>query len=74
MKNFYAIKSQTFFATLTLLLFSVSIFSQTTYNITDPKALEDQTYVAGDVIILANGTYNTDERFSTTNKSDPFGF
>jgi len=41
---------------------SLSGFSQTTYNITDPEALEDQTYVAGDVIILANGTYSTDAR------------
>ncbi len=45
-----------------LLLFSVSIIGQTTYNITDPGALENQTYAPGDVIILADGTYSTDER------------
>jgi len=44
------------------ILFSVALFSQTTYNISDPEALEDQTYVAGDEIILANGIYDTDER------------
>lgn len=44
-----------------LLITQVSI-SQTTYNISDPEALEDQTYVAGDVIILANGVYSSDER------------
>lgn len=64
MKNFYPRKRELFFATLILSLFSVSIFAQTTYNITNPEALEDQTYVAGDEIILANGTYNTDERIS----------
>lgn len=62
MKNFHFLKIQFFFAPLILLLFSASIFSQTTYNITDPESLEDQTYVAGDEIILANGIYNTDER------------
>lgn len=45
-----------------LLLFSVSAFGQTTYNINAPEELENYTYVAGDVIILANGVYNTDER------------
>ena len=44
------------------MLFSVSVIGQTTYNITNPEALEAQAYVAGDIIILANGTYNTDER------------
>lgn len=47
---------------LLLLLFSISVMGQTTYNITDPEALEDEVYQPGDVIILANGTYNTDER------------
>lgn len=50
------------FTTSILLLFSVSIFSQTTYTIADPEALESQAYVAGDTIILANGTYDTDSR------------
>ncbi len=62
MKNFYTFRIQLFFTTLIVLLLSVPIFSQTTYNITDPEALEDQTYVAGDEIILANGVYDTDER------------
>ena len=47
---------------LLLLLFPISVMGQTTYNITDPEALEDEVYQPGDVIILANGTYNTDER------------
>ena len=38
--------------------------SQTTYHITDPEALEDQTYVPGDIIILANGNYDTDARIN----------
>jgi len=45
-----------------LLLFSVSVLGQTRYNINGPEELEDNTYVAGDVIVLANGVYNTDER------------
>jgi len=62
MKNLYTFKNQTLLATLIVVLYSVSILSQTTYNITDPEALEDQTYVAGDEIILANGTYSSDAR------------
>ncbi|WP_298893438.1 chondroitinase-B domain-containing protein [uncultured Psychroserpens sp.] len=45
-----------------LLLFSSLVISQTTYNITSPEALENEVYGPGDVIILANGTYNTEER------------
>ena len=47
-----------------MLLITNALFSQTTYNITDPEALEDQTYVPGDIIILANGSYNTDARIN----------
>lgn len=47
---------------LLLVISSVSLIAQTTYNINDPEELEDQTYVAGDVIILANGIYSSDER------------
>ncbi len=47
---------------LLALLFSATIIAQTTYNITSPEALEDNVYVAGDEIILANGTYNSDAR------------
>lgn len=43
-------------------LFPVSLVAQTTYNISDPEELEDQTYVPGDQIILANGVYTSDER------------
>ncbi|PWH82168.1 alginate lyase [Algibacter marinivivus] len=49
---------------LLLLLFSVSVIGQTTYNITDPEDLENQTYIPGDIIILADGTYNTDARIN----------
>lgn len=45
-----------------LLLFFISALGQTTYNISDPEDLENNTYVAGDIVILANGVYNTDER------------
>lgn len=62
MKKFYSSKIQIFIPTLILLLFSFPIISQTTYNISDPGQLEDQTYVAGDEIILANGIYDSDER------------
>ncbi|WP_282134223.1 chondroitinase-B domain-containing protein [Seonamhaeicola maritimus] len=45
------------------LLCSVTMFSQDmTYHIDDPLKLEDQTYLPGDVIILANNTYSTNER------------
>jgi len=38
------------------------VFSQSPYYIDDPEELGDMTYVAGDEIILANGTYDTDAR------------
>lgn len=41
---------------------TVSASSQTTYNISNPQDLESNTYVAGDVIILEDGIYNSDER------------
>ena len=44
------------------LLITQILISQTIYTIDDPEKLEDQTYVAGDEIILANGVYDTDER------------
>lgn len=47
-----------------LVLFSISAIGQTTYNITDPNDLENQTYGPGDEIILANGTYSNDERIN----------
>ena len=63
MKKKYSTKFSTFslIITLFLLVTQVSI-SQTTYTIDDPEKLEDQTYVPGDVIILANGVYDSDDR------------
>ncbi|XMO87206.1 chondroitinase-B domain-containing protein [Algibacter sp. AS12] len=46
----------------TLLLFCNHVFSQTTYNIDNPEDLRNVIYQPGDVIILKNGTYTTDER------------
>lgn len=62
MKNSYSTKITVLFTTVFFLLLSTSTFSQTTYTITDPEDLENQTYVAGDTIILANGSYSSDER------------
>ncbi len=47
---------------VTLTLFSFQAFAQTTYSVEDPKALESQEYAPGDVIILSNGIYDSDER------------
>jgi len=47
-----------------LMFLTVSAYSQTTYTINDPLDLEDNTYVAGDVIILEDGIYNSDERIN----------
>ncbi|WP_340155067.1 chondroitinase-B domain-containing protein [uncultured Winogradskyella sp.] len=73
MKNFYALKSRTFFMLTILMLSTISLFAQTTYNVAnldDIDALEDlfDTLAAGDTVILADGIYNTDERikFSPT--------
>ena len=45
------------------LLFSLStVYSQTVYEISDPEELSDLSLSAGDEVILANGTYSTDER------------
>lgn len=49
---------------LIVMFSSFLVFAQTTYNITDPEDLENNTYVAGDIIILANGTYSTDARIN----------
>ena len=62
MNFFFTLKFQPLIQTFLFLLFSIPVFSQTTYNITDPEDLQSQTYVPGDEIILANGTYNSDER------------
>ena len=50
------------FSQLILLFFSISFLAQTTYNIDDPEDLRNVIYQPGDVIILKNGTYTTDER------------
>jgi poly(beta-D-mannuronate) lyase len=51
-----------------LLLFSATVISQTTHNITNPDQLAGLTLGAGDTVILADGTYTSDERikFSPT--------
>ena len=45
-----------------LLLLSANLYGQTTYNINDPEDLENNTYEAGDLIILEDGVYSSDER------------
>ena len=45
-----------------LLLFSITVIGQTTYNIDNPEDLRNVLYQPGDVIILKNGVYDTDER------------
>ena len=50
-----------FLAALLLLITQIST-SQTTYNIDDPEDVRNVLYEPGDVIILKNGTYDTDER------------
>ncbi|MFY0712999.1 T9SS type A sorting domain-containing protein [Seonamhaeicola sp. NFXS20] len=48
---------------LFLFFITSNVFSQNiTYNIDDPEKLRDVIYQPGDVIILKNGTYTTDER------------
>ena len=43
-----------------IILLHLNLFSQTTYNITDPEAIEDLVLTAGDTVILADGTYSGD--------------
>lgn len=53
-----------------LLLFTMSMFAQTTHYIDDPEDLDDlnEILAAGDTVILEDGTYDTDDRikFSPT--------
>ncbi|MEO9571257.1 MAG: chondroitinase-B domain-containing protein [Polaribacter sp.] len=49
-------------ATLFLIVAQISISQNKTYEIDDPEDLRNVIYKAGDVIILKNGTYTTDER------------
>ncbi|MUU78211.1 chondroitinase-B domain-containing protein [Winogradskyella endarachnes] len=62
MNSLYNLKLRKLLMLTILLASTISVFAQTTYYINDPGALENQTYVPGDVIILENGIYNTDER------------
>lgn len=43
---------------------SMLMFGQTSYTISDPEDLEGLTLVAGDEVVLSNGTYTTDERIN----------
>jgi len=47
---------------LLLLFVATTIIGQTTYTISDPEELEDLILVAGDEVILEDGTYSSDER------------
>jgi poly(beta-D-mannuronate) lyase len=44
------------------LLFTINFIAQTTYTIDDPESLREVIYQPGDVIILKNRTYSTNER------------
>ncbi|WP_241910494.1 chondroitinase-B domain-containing protein [Pseudotamlana carrageenivorans] len=46
------------------LLITQFVAAQSPYTITNPDQLEGLSLVAGDVVILANGTYSTDERIT----------
>ena len=46
----------------TIMLLGINVFPQTTYEIDDPNKLKDEIYEPGDVVILKNGVYDTDER------------
>jgi len=53
-----------YFLAAVLLLLATQVFNSQniTYNIDDPEDLRDVIYQPGDVIILKNGVYDTDER------------
>lgn len=51
---------------LIFLLNSLLLSSQTTYNIEDPEELSELVLAAGDVVILKNNTYSSDERILFT--------
>ncbi|MCG1036196.1 chondroitinase-B domain-containing protein [Polaribacter sargassicola] len=56
-------KKKYFFAlTLLLVITKISFSQNITYNIDDPEDLRNVIYQPGDVIILKNGVYDTDER------------
>ncbi|WP_179352538.1 chondroitinase-B domain-containing protein [Winogradskyella vidalii] len=66
----YDFKTKSLMIFSVLLLFSVSLFAQTTYNIDDPEDLDDLNEVlqAGDTVILEDGVYDSEDRikFSPT--------
>ena len=77
MKKHHPFKTQLLFTCLISFLFSASSIAQTTYTINDPEALQDETYVPGDVIILANGVYDSDARIDFVGNgtaTDPITF
>lgn len=55
-------KKYFFLAILFLLVAQTSNSQNKTYEIDDPEDLRNVIYQAGDVIVLKNGTYTTDER------------
>ena len=61
MINFPPLKKVVLLFTI-IFLCNYNTFCQTTYNIEDPESLRDVIYEPGDVIILKNGIYDTDER------------
>lgn len=62
MKNYFSKKSKTQIVMMTLLLSSFITYSQTTHNISAPEDLTGLSLSAGDVVVLADGTYTSDER------------
>ena len=71
------LKGQYFKTCLFILVFisNYNVFAQTTYNINDPEDLTalSTTLAAGDTVILADGTYTSDNRIKfspTTGTSD----
>ena len=68
--NFKWSHNASYLVTLLFLCYSLCSFSQTTYNISDPEDLTalSATLLAGDTVILADGTYTSEERikFSPT--------
>ena len=61
MINFYNTQRTLFFLII-IFICNYNSYSQTTYNIDDPKSLKEVIYEPGDIIILKNGVYDTDER------------
>ena len=55
-----------------LFLNFITVYSQTVYEITDPEQLSELSLMAGDEVVLVNGTYSSDERilFSGTGTQD----